>query len=416
MATWTPTDGYFGTLLAALLGGATRRTAGKQESGGSAYAGGGNAVTTDSALRLSAVWACIKLISEAVGAMPVNVYRVGSDGVRTLTTDHWSHELFNKNPNQYQTGNEFFETVMINMMASGNSYVRMSDRKRDGSIASLMSLSASQVEVILARGGGRTYNYTDGTDVVAMAQERVWHTMLMPSNSIVGLSPLQYGARTMGISIAAEDRVSTLAANGFKPTGVLMIDRLLKEDQRTQIRAQFADLAAGQGDPIKVLEAGMKYQAISISPKDSQLLESRRFSVEDIARFYGVPSVLINDTSASSVWGTGIGEIKEGFYTLTLKPILNRLTASMQRWVLSPGDRIKDQVVFDFDIAAFLAGSEAHRVETMTKAVNGKLLTIDEARKRFDGLPPLPGGVGDVMYDQMQMIPLGTEVPTDDQT
>src|SRR3546814_19148978 len=101
---------------------------------------------------------------------------------------------------------------------------------------------AHQTEVELLRDGSKAFKFTDGTDVAVFAQERVWHVPLMPSNGIIGLSPLQYGARTMGIAISAEDRVSTLAANGFKPTGVLMIDKILKPEQRDQIRGQFDDL------------------------------------------------------------------------------------------------------------------------------------------------------------------------------
>lgn len=405
MAAWSPADGYFGTLLAALFGGATRRVEGNQNSGGGASAGGGTAVTADTALRLSAVWACIKIISEAVGAMPIIVWNINRDGTRTRNIDHWVNKLLAA-PNRYQTRNEFFETLIINLLLSGNAYVRKNLLlSRDTIPGSLICMSASQTEVMLLKDGNRVYTFTDGRDAIAIAQENVWHVMAMPSNSIVGLSTLQYGARSMGIAIAAEDRVSTLAANGFKPTGVLMIDRLLKPEQRAQIRGQFNDLQEGKGDPLKVLEAGMKYQQVSMNPKDVQLLETRKFSVEDIARFFGVPSILINDNGAVTAWGTGIGEIKEGFYTLTLQPLLEKLESSFRRWIVPATER--DKIEIEFDFTTFLRGNESNRVTTLTTAITGKLLTIDEARARFDGLKPLPNGTGAVMYDQSQMIPLG---------
>lgn len=410
MAVWTPVTGYFGTLLAAMLGQALRRTEGLQNSGGGGGVGAGHAVTADTALKLSAVWACVRLITEAVGAMPVLVWRLEADGRRTPATDHWLHILLNRSPNRYQTRNEFFETVVINLLLSGNSYVRMT-RNSAGRVVSLMPMMATQTEVTLLRGGDRSYTFTDGRDVAVFGQDSVWHSMIMPSNTIVGLSPLQYGARTMGVAMAAEDRVSIMAANGFKPTGVLMIDKALKPDQRDAIRKNFSDLQEGQGDPLKVLEAGMKYQQVSMLPKDVQLLETRRFQIEDIARFFGVPSVLINDTAASTVWGTGIGEIKNGFYTLTLQPLLERLESSIVRWLLPADERTKISVEFDF--SRLLRGSESDRVDTITKGISGKLFTIDEGRKRFDDLAPLPDGRGAVMYDQSQMIPLG-EGGTDD--
>lgn len=404
--------GYFGTLLAALLGRALYRVEGQQNSGGGGGVGAGHAITPDTALQLSAVWACVRITAEAVGAMPIRVWRTDAAGVRTPADDHWIHSLLNGSPNRYQTRNEFFETVVINLLLSGNSYVGIPPREGNGRITSLLSMMATQTEVTLARNGDRLYTFTNGVDVATFGQDRVWHLPLMPSNAIVGLSPLQYGARTMGIAMAAEDRVATLARNGFKPSGVLMIDKMLKPEQRTQIREQFADLAEGQGDPLKVLEAGMTYQQISLAPKDVQLLETRKFSIEDIARFFGVPSVLINDTSASTVWGTGIGEIKEGFYTLTLQPLLERIESSIAKWLIPANERRTISVEFDF--SRLLRGNESARVETMTKAIAGNLLKIDEARDRFDGLPPLQDGLGGRMYAQSQMIPIGSQEDSND--
>jgi HK97 family phage portal protein len=346
--------------------------------------------------------------AQAVGAMPVKVWNINSDGTRTLNTDHWLNKLFAQ-PNQYQTRNEFFETVMINFDLHGNFY-GLKTARANGQLTSILPIMAHQVEVHASSdlASERNYIVTRGVIKENFSQKSIWHVPLMPSNGLVGLSPLQAAARTMGIGIAAEDRVETLARNGFKPTGVLMIDKVLKPDQRAQIRGQFDDLQEGKGDPLKVLEAGMKYQAISMNPKDVQLLETRKFSVEDIARFFDVPSVLINDTSATTVWGSGISEIKEGFYTLALQPVLEKLEASIKRWLLSPVERDKMDVEFDF--SRFLRGSESTRTSTLVAAISGLLHTIDEARAK-EGLPPLPDGKGAVMYAQSQMIPIGSAAP-----
>lgn len=410
MATWTPSDGYFGILLRALLGQAGRRVEGEQQSGGAAGSGAGHIISQDAALKLSAVWACVRLIAETIGSMPINVYRINPDGTRTLDKTHWLYPLLNFRPNSLQTRNEFVETLVINLMLSGNTYCRF-DRMSTGRVQSLMPMMASQVQVNWTKATGRTYTLTQDQTHVVIGQDNVWHVPLMPSNGIVGLSPLQYAARTMGIAIGAEDRVSTMAANGFKPGGVLMLDGKLAPEQRTAIRKEFADLQTGQGDPLKVLEAGMKYQQITISPKDAQLLESRQFSVKDVCRFYGVPSVLVNDDSSTTQWGTGVGELKEGFYSFTIRPLLEKFESSIVRWLIPANERANIEVKFDF--TALQRGNEAKRVDTMTKAIAGNLLTIDEARERFDELPPMPGDVGNVMYNQSQMIPIGSGVDND---
>lgn len=383
----------------ARLTNATWRSPGVQ-SAGSRPVQTAKPVNADTALALSAVWACTRLTAEGVGAMPIDFSTVAADGTLTEDKSYPLAELFRRGPNRYQTRNEFMETMVINLMLHGNAYARKVKNAR-GEIISLMPLMAEQMEVSLTNSGERTYLYTEGVNVVAMAQENVWHVPLMPSNGVIGLSPLQYGARTMGIAMAAEDRVNTLAANGFKPAGVLMIDKVLKPEQRQQIREQFSDLQEGQGDPLKVLEAGMTYQQVSMSPRDVQLIETRRFSIEDIARFYGVPSILINDAQATTAWGTGIGEIKEGFYTLTLQPLLERIEASMKKWLVDPEDR--DRIDIEFDFSRFLRGNQKARVEAGAAAVKGGLKTINEVR-REEGLPPVDGG--DQIYVQAQMRPL----------
>jgi phage portal protein BeeE len=221
------------------------------------------------------------------------------------------------------------------------------------------------------------------------------------SNGIVGLSPLAYARTAIGIGIASEDRVKALARNGFKPTGILTIDKLLKPEQRIAIRQQFADLAEGGDDPLRVLEAGMQYQQISMNPKDVQLLETRRFQIEDIARFFGVPSVLINDTSASTVWGSGVEQIVQGFYKLGLRPYLERYEASIKNSLLTPADRSRYD--FEFDFAALLRGDEQTRFATYKEAVLNGLKTINECRQ-IEGLPSIEGG--DVAYMQGQMTPI----------
>lgn len=406
--------GYFGNLLASLRGSSLRREIGEQNSGGSGGAGAGKPVNSETALQLSAVWACVKLIAESVGSMPIRVWRIEDNGTKVEDKTHPLYVLLNYRPNRYQTRNEFFETLIINLLLNGNFYGRIAWKGKpyDSEILSILSMTASQTEVSLLNSGDRVYKFTDGGNIIVSAQENTWHVLAMPGNAIVGLSTLQYGARTMGIAMAAEDRVASLAANGFKAGGVLMIDKILKPEQRAQIRKEFADLQEGKGDPLKVLEAGMKYQQITFAPKDIQLLETRRFSVEDICRFFGVPSVLVNDTTATSKWGTGIGEIKEGFYTLVLQPLLERLESSANRWLLPPVQRQKYEIEFDF--SNFLRGDETSRIERFTKAISGLLLTPDEARAKYDNLAPYPGGIGAKPVAQSQYVPLGSAPPPSD--
>ena len=391
MAFWAKLFGY---------GTAGKREPGLQQSSAGSYSVNTNVVVNeDTALKLSAVWACTRLLSETVGALPVRCFRVLPDKTRVQEYRHPLAELFSDKPNKYQNRVEFFETMTMQLAMHGNAYAIKTTS--GGRITSLLPLMAEQMEVTLETDGSVLYRYNDGVNITVISPERIWHVKLM-GNGIVGLSPLAYARNSIGIGIASEDRVKALAKNGFKPAGVLTIDKLLTKDQRTQIREAFADLSLGGDDPLRVLEAGMTYQQVSMNPKDVQLLETRKFQIEDIARFFGVPSVLINDTSASTVWGSGVEQIVQGFYKLGLRPYLERFEASIKSSLLSPQER--SEFEFEFDFAALLRGDEKTRYATYKEAVLNGLKTINECRA-IEGLPPVIGG--DVPYMQAQMVPLG---------
>jgi HK97 family phage portal protein len=378
---------------------AGRREAGVQQANAGSYNISNVTVNEDTALKLSAVWASVRLIAETIGGLPINAYKLLPDGTRILDNEHQLAQLFKNKPNRYQNRVEFFETMTMQLCLHGNAYAHIQGGT-GGKVVSLLPLMAEQMEVNLLTDGSVVYRYNSGNNLAVYAPESIWHLKLM-SNGIVGLSPLSYARNSVGIGIASDDRVKALASNGFKPTGVLTIDKLLKPEQREQIRNQFADLASGSGDPLRVLEAGMAYQQISMNPKDVQLLETRRFQIEDIARFFGVPSVLINDTSASTTWGSGIEQIVQGFYKLGLRPYLERYEASIHNSLLSAADRRNYE--FEFDFGALLRGDELTRFQSYKEAINAGFKTINECRQS-EGLYPIEGG--DRAYLQAQMTPI----------
>jgi HK97 family phage portal protein len=295
--------------------------------------------------------------------------------------------LFSFRPNRYQTPIEFWETVGLNLYLTGNAYCRIA-RNSSGEIISIMPLMSSQMDVELLANGDVIYTYSSGDDVFAIAPQNIWHVKLT-SNGIKGLSPLQYAANAIGMAIAGEEWSSNVVGNGGKPTGVLMYDKVLTSQQREQLRDHFKSLREGPSDSLMTLEAGMKYEQISLSPQDVQLLEARRFQIEDIARFFNVPSVMINDTNGGTVWGSGIQQIIEGWYKLALRAEAERFEASIMAHLVPERDRETLSVEFDFD--ELLRSSFEARVETGSRAVNNGLLTRNEWRAR-EWLPQVEGG------------------------
>lgn len=382
-------------------GGAANRQRGVQLGSPSYYSESpASAVTIDTALQLSAVWACTKLIAETVASLPINVYkRDPKTGVRQIYVEHPLYRLFSGKVNRWQTRQEFIETLTYQLVLLGNNYSAV-QRNSSGEIVSITPLMSEQMEVALDDSGGIIYRYTDGLNVNIYAEKSIWHNKLL-GNGIIGLSPLGYARNSVGIGQAAESAVAKIYRNGGKPSGILTIDNVLKADQREAIKSSFSQLSEGNQDRLFVLEAGMKYQQVSLSPQDIELLASRKFQIEDIARFFGVPSVLINDTSASTTWGSGIQQIVEGWYKLGLRPFLERYEASMKARLLTPAEALTTDIEFDFN--SLLQPSYADRVKTYKEAIMAGMTAPNEARAK-EGDAPKEGG--DNLYMQQQMVPL----------
>lgn len=387
-------------LLGLVTGAGFRQQGVQSGKPGSYSAAAATNVTLDTSLQISTVWACTKLISEAVGSLPIKFYKKDkATGTRTPLTDHPLAKLFSGKVNRWQTRQEFFETITYQLILMGNNY-SVVQRNKKGEIIALVPLMTEQMEVTLQSDGDVQYRYTDGQDIKIYGQQTIWHNKLF-GNGIIGLSPISYARNSLGIAQANEDTVSKINRNGGKPSGVLTIDKVLTKTQRDAIKKNFAELAEGTQDRLFVLEAGFKYDQVSLSPQDIELLASRRFQIEDLCRFFGVPSVLVNDTSSNTAWGSGIQQIVQGFYKFGIGPILERYEASMQVWLLTPEER--ETIEMEFDFEALLSPEFKERVTTYKEGVQGGIITPNEARKR-EGLPPMDGG--DRLLVQQQMVGL----------
>lgn len=389
-----------------LGGSGSTRNAGNQISGPMGYATASPVeVNEDSAMQLSAVWACVRLLSETVASLPVNVYRKTGKG-RELAPDHWLSLLMDRKPNRYQTKVEFFETLMLNLALHGNAYAKIT--KVGGQIRSLLPLMASQIETKLLPDGSVVHLYHADGNVDVLSAESVWHVKLY-GNGIVGKSPLAFGRNMFGIAQAAEQSVSKIYANGGKPSGVLSFDRLLTKEQRASVRENFATLTTGTDDRLLVIEQGMKFDAVSMSPQDIELLASRKHQIDEIARWFGVPSILINQNEGSTTLGSSTAEIISGFYKLNLRPYLERIEASVKTWLFTPDEA--NQYEFEFDFEGLLRSDLKSRLEGYRTAVAGTILTPNEVR-RIEGWPRVEGG--DVLLSQVNMTPidkLGLQAP-----
>jgi HK97 family phage portal protein len=384
--------------------GSTQRNVGVQVAGPQTYEEpAAVSVTEDTAMQISAVWACVRLLSETVASLPVAVYRKTPEG-RVRDDEFWFYKLMSRKPNRYQTRVEFFETLMLNLALHGNSYCKVS--RVQGEIKSLMPLMSGQVEPSLMDDGSIVYRYQSDGGMEVYSEQSIWHVKLY-GNGIIGKSPLAFGRNMVGIAQAAEKATTKVYQNGGKRSGVLSLDRLLTPEQRDAVRSNFSTLTTGTSERLLVLENGMKFDPISMSPQDIELLSSRKFQIEEICRWFGVPSVLVNDTSGSTSWGSGIEQLVSGFYKLNLRPYLERIENSISCNLFSPEEAAEYE--FEFDFEGLLRSDFKSRLEAYRTAVAGTIMTPNEVRK-LEGLPVVDGG--DMLLSQVNMAPidqLGTQ-------
>ncbi|WP_444959717.1 phage portal protein [Microbulbifer sp. VVAC002] len=357
-------------------------------------------VTEDTALQISAVWACVRLLTETLASIPLHIYRVDGDE-REEDSRHNLARLLKRKPNARMTKVVWFETMQLNLVLHGNCYAVI-DRDSKGQAISLWPLPAQQVDVETLPDGSVVYHYYEGNDVAVFAEENILHVRLF-GNGTIGLSPLEYARNSIGLATGSEEFSSKFFCNGGKPGGVLTIDQVLKDEQRKKVRENFSALTQGSENAhrLMVLEAGMKYQQVQLKPEDMQMLETRRFQMRDIARFFGVPSILINDQEGTTTWGTGVEQIMLGFYQLNLRPYLSRWEEALREKLLPTSDRRNYQIEFAFE--GLLRADSKGRAEYSSQMVNNGLMTRNEARKK-ENLPALPGG--DMLTVQSALSPL----------
>ena len=244
------------------------------------------------------------------------------------------------------------------------------------------------------------YEYTLDGNVAVLSADNVLHLKGL-GNGTTGLSKLQYMRPTTNESVKAQQSASSIFGSGGKPTGLLMIDRVLKPEQREALRDRFAGMATGNISRLFVLEADLKYQQLSISPEDQQLLATRRFSVEEICRWLDVPPVLVHHYDG--VTYNGSSATIDSWYKTTIRPLLVSIEQAVTKRVMTPRQRATMKVEFSFE--ALLRGDPAARSTFYSTALQNGYMTRNEVRQ-LENLPPDAGAGANMLTAQSNLLPL----------
>lgn len=349
----------------------------------------GVSVTEASALRVTAVYACVRLIAGAIASLPLATYRRTDEGRDRVRTDLWW--LLNEQPCVSVSAAVFWEYLVAQMLLSGDAIAEI-ERGRGGVIRALYPLDSRAVNVRKVDGRLRYEFCRDGV-WLGRDQDDVLHIPGFHSDGARGLSVIRHAARdAIGLALAAESFSSRFFASGAHPDVALKVPGKMSQEQIDNLRRIWSQKYGGAHNsslPI-VLTEGTELQEVTISAQDSQLIEARRFQVADIARAFGVPPHMVGETDKSTSWGSGIEQQGIGFVQYTLAPHLNRIEQEINRKCFRTA-----QHFVEFNVEGLLRGDSKARAEYYTRALGGTQnpawMTPNEVR-RLENLPAIPDG------------------------
>jgi HK97 family phage portal protein len=347
----------------------------------------GVAVSPETAMRFSTVYACVRVIAESIGALPLVLYRDnGAKGERE--TRHPLHRVLTVAPNPYMTPAEFKELMASCLASNGNFYAYKVWAL--GELVELLPIDPSRVAPKLREDWSVVYEVTfpDARRAV-LTQDELWHVRLFGRDGLLGRSPISQAREDIGAAIAAQRMGGASFKNGSKLSGVLHTDGTLKDDAYQRIRASWQDTYGGvdNANKVAILEGGLKFQSVQMSAADAQWIESRKMSRSEIAGTFRVPPHKIGDLERATF--SNIEHQAQEFVTDCLLPYLVKIEQRINAGLLPKED--VGRYYAKFTLNGLLRGDAKSRAEFYTRMVQNGAMSPNEIRALED-MNPRDGG------------------------
>ena len=381
-------------------------------SGYAFYMGGttsGKVVTERSAMQMTAVYSCVRILAEAVAGLPLHLYRYRDDGGKEKAIDHPLYLLLHDEPNPEMSSFVFRETLMTHLLLWGNAYAQII-RNGKGEVVALYPLMPNKMSVDRDADGRLYYTYQRSSEEAPIAEgskvilspKDVLHIPGLGFDGLVGYSPIAMAKNAIGLAIATEEYGSKFFANGATPSGILEYPGTVKDPEKVRDSWTRGFSGSGNAHKVAVLEEGMKYTPISISPEQAQFLETRKFQINEIARIFRVPPHMVGDLDKSSF--SNIEQQSLEFVKYTLDPWVVRWEQSIQRTLLQ--DEEKTRYFVKFNLEGLLRGDYQSRMNGYATARQNGWMSANDIREleNLDRIPPESGG--DLYLINGNMLPL----------
>jgi len=371
---------------------------------GGAVTGSGVVVNADTAMRVAAVYACVRLRSSVVANLPIDVKRRVDERTRVDASDHWLWKLLRRKPNRWQKPSQFKRMLMAHLLLRGNAYAMIVWSA--GRALELIPLHPDRVECKQLDDLSLSYVYTrkDGRQVT-LQQREVMHFVGLTLDGVNGVSVLTYARETIGASLAMEGHGATVFKNGARISVVLKHPAKLGKEGLEFLKASLDEYRAGGESEGKalILEEGMAVERLAMTSEDAQWIEARKFTRSDIAMFFAVPPHMIGDTEKSTSWGTGLEQQTQGFVTFSAE---DDLTIWEETITFDLIPETEPNIYVRFNRAALVKGDIKTRWEAYSLGRQLKVMSANDVRSLED-MNPIAGG--DVYENPLITVPPAKE-------
>lgn len=361
----------------------------------------GKPVNERTAMQTTAVYACVRILAEAVASLPLHVYEYQDDGGKKLVHDHPLYYLLHDEPNPEMTSFVFRETLMSHLLIWGNAYAQII-RDGAGRVLGLYPLLPDKMDVQRDDKGNIYYVYSRNSDEnpmfkeydnIRLKAEDVLHIPGLGFDGLIGYSPIAMAKNAVGMTLACEEYGASFFANGANPGGVLEHPGVLKDPSKVRESWNSVYRGVSNAHKIAVLEEGMKYQQIGIPPEEAQFLETRKFQINEIARLYRIPPHMVGDLDKSSF--SNIEQQSLEFVKYTLDPWVIRWEQSLQRSLLLPGEKGKYFIKLNVD--GLLRGDYQSRMNGYAVGRQNGWFSANDIRE-MENMNPIPDEEGGNLY------------------
>ena len=361
----------------------------------------GKPVNETTAMQTTAVYACVRILSEAIASLPIHVYQYKEGGGKEMVVDHPLYQVLHDEPNPEMTSFVFRETLMSHLLIWGNAYAQII-RDGAGRVLGLYPLLPNKMDVQRDDRGEIYYVYSRSSDEnptfkeygdIVLKKDDVLHIPGLGFDGLIGYSPIAMAKNAVGMTLACEEYGASFFANGANPGGVLEHPGVLKDPSKVRESWNAVYRGTNNAHKIAVLEEGMKYQQIGIPPEEAQFLETRKFQINEIARLYRIPPHMIGDLDKSTF--SNIEQQSLEFVKYTLDPWVIRWEQSLQKALLLPGEKGKYFIRLNVD--GLLRGDYASRMQGYSIGRQNGWYSANDIREMED-LNPLPDEEGGNLY------------------